>query len=178
VLWVLLVKYLVIYTLEPIGVDGANEATGTHWYCSNECRVEGNPVDGGSPIEWDGAFEHGMATPDADGLCCETCMAPLREQRPVYVVAVYDCGQQFGGREEGGWWYDAGSLVRVMRRFRSSKAAYAYSNRLNGKLQSRSWGPNEGKREYTSVLSDGEYRACTFENTAPAGFPERRPRYE
>ncbi len=96
----------------------------------------------------------------------------------TYVVAVYDCAQQYGGPEEGGWWYDTGSLVRLMASFRSEDAACAYARRLNNKLDSRKVGPNQGKREYTSVVSDGEYRAMVFDDYCPKGFPDRRPHYE
>lgn len=47
-----------------------------------------------------------------------------------YLIAVYDCAQQFGGPEEGGWWYDAGTLVRVVKVKRSREAAILYSYRL------------------------------------------------
>ena len=106
----------------------------------------------------------------------ETRIQPA--ERKNYVLAAYDCAQRFGGHEEGGWWYDAGSLVRVLRVFKSEDAAYEYSRRLNTRLRSREFGPNAGRREYTSVLSDGEIRAIVFEDTAPKGFPESRPRYE
>jgi hypothetical protein len=95
-----------------------------------------------------------------------------------FVVAVYEVDRCFGGAEEGGWWYDAGSLVRVMRVFRSEDKAYDYSSQLNRKLNSRVFGPNEGRRELSSVLSDGEYQARVFENTAPESFPDRRPHYD
>ena len=97
---------------------------------------------------------------------------------PTHVVAVYDCNLAFGGREEGGWWYDTGQLVRIVKVSRSEEQALAYCRRLNQRLKSRALGPNEGKREYSSVLSDGEYRAFTYENNAPGHFPAQRPRYE
>jgi hypothetical protein len=96
----------------------------------------------------------------------------------TYLVAAYDCSLAFGGREEGGWWYDAGELVRVLRTFRSEDKACEYSRRLNHRLQSRQFGPNQGKREYTSVLSEGEIRASVEVNHAPKYFPEARPHYE
>ena len=96
----------------------------------------------------------------------------------TYIVAAYDCGQKYGGSEEGGWWYDAGHLIRIVRTFRSEQRAYSYAQRLNHRLRSREFGPNRGKREYTSVLSEGEIQAHIHENQAPAYFPERRPRYE
>ena len=96
----------------------------------------------------------------------------------THLVAVYDVGMRYGGPEEGGWWYNAGSLVRVVKVFRSEDRAFEYCRRLNQRLNSRVFGPNQGKREYTSVLSEGELRADVYENMAPAGSPEVRPHYE
>lgn len=96
----------------------------------------------------------------------------------TYCVAVYDVALAYGGPEEGGWWYDCGSLVRIVKTFKSRDKAAAYRNRLNAKLKSRDFGPNVGMRPKSSVLSAGEYEAQVWEGTAPAGYPDRRPRYE
>jgi hypothetical protein len=101
----------------------------------------------------------------------------MSESRPIYIIAVYDVDRRYGGPEEGGWWYDAGTLVRVVRTMRHEQRAYDYCNRLNRKLRSRVYGPNQGKRELSSVLSDGVYEANVWECTAPAKFPESRPYY-
>jgi len=95
-----------------------------------------------------------------------------------FVVAVYDCSMCWGGPEEGGWWYDAGTLVRIVKLFKTEDAAYQYCRRLNSKLESRVFGPNQGKHSYTSVLSESELRASVYENVAPLGFPDHRPHYE
>lgn len=95
-----------------------------------------------------------------------------------YVVGVYLTDREFGGPEEGGWWYDTGDLVRPIRVFKSERSAYAYSNRLNARLQSRVIGPNVGRRSKSSVLSEGEYEARVHEGCCPSYFPEVRPRYE
>ena len=79
--------------------------------------------------------------------------------RTNYVVAVYDAGLSWGGPEEGGWWFNSGSLVRVMRVFPSEDRAYAYSRRLNARLESREIGPNKGKREkFHSLVCNGRAR--------------------
>lgn len=67
------VQFPVIFELEPIGVDGGNEATNPHWYCSDACRKEGNPVDGSHPIDHEGAFAYGDVATNIDGLQCECC---------------------------------------------------------------------------------------------------------
>ena len=101
-----------------------------------------------------------------------------RKSRASFLVSVYDTALAYGGPEEGGWWYDRGELVRTVRVFPSQERAYAYSRRLNRRLQSRAFGPNQGKREKSSVLSDGEFEAHVHENHAPASYPDRRPHYE
>ena len=96
----------------------------------------------------------------------------------TYIVAVYDVGLQWGGPEEGGWWYDAGSLVRICKTFRNESKAWEYSRRLNYKLRGRVIGPNVDRQPKTNVNSDGEYEALVYEDFAPKGFPEQRPHYE
>ena len=106
-------------------------------------------------------------------------MIPPFPMPPItYIVAVYDTGLKYGGPEEGGWWYDAGRLVRMVRMFRSEQRAYDYAQKLNARLRSREFGPNKGKHEYTSVLSEGEVAAQVHENSCPEFFPDRTPRYE
>jgi hypothetical protein len=101
----------------------------------------------------------------------------MRPKGP-WIVAVYHTALRWGGPEEGGWWYDAGSLARITRVFRHEERAYAYSRRLNAKLRNRTYGPNQGKREKSSAASDGVYEALVWEQHAPKGFPDVRPRYE
>ena len=96
----------------------------------------------------------------------------------VYIVAVYDCSLAFGGPEEGGWWYRIGTLVRQTRQFRNKERAYTYSRKLNARLESRTFGPNQGRSDITSVLSDGEYCAEVHQDRCPVGYPEQRPHYE
>ena len=95
-----------------------------------------------------------------------------------HVVAVYEINRQYGGPEEGGWWYDAGELARIVRVYCSEEAARAYCRRLNDRLKSRTIGPNTERRELSSVLSEGEYHAEVWEDTAPASYPDGRPHYE
>lgn len=95
-----------------------------------------------------------------------------------YIVAVYECNMEFGGPEEGGWWFDSGSLTRIMKVFKSEDLAYDYARKLNNKLKSRVTGPNFGRHDYSSVVSEGEYRAYVYDDHAPKYFPEERPHYE
>ena len=101
-----------------------------------------------------------------------------RGDRHNYFVAVYLADRAYGGPEEGGWWYDCGELVRVVRLFRTEESACEYARRLNRKLRSRRVGPNVGRREKWSMASDGEYEAHAYTDFAPQCFPDRRPHYE
>ena len=107
---------------------------------------------------------------------CESYRKP--NERANYLVSVYDAALAYGGPEEGGWHYNRGELVRTVRVCRTEDAAYKYCRRLNERLRSRKFGPNHGKREKSSVLSDGVFEAHVHRHYAPLNFPERRPHYE
>jgi len=95
--------------------------------------------------------------------------------RTVYVVAVYLCDRAYGGPDEGGWWYDTGEMVRIIRTFKDEERAASHAARMNRLLDATI---NNGRREISSVLSDGRYYAEVHENIAPHHYPERRPHYE
>lgn len=118
---------------------------------------------------------------DTNGFCDDACASEFLEDKqlkPNFVIAAYECQQRYGGSAEGGWWYDSGTLIRVVRTMRKRAEAYRYNRRFNFRLQSRQFGPNQGRREYTSVLSNGEVRTQVHENHAPKYFPVTKPHYE
>jgi len=92
-----------------------------------------------------------------------------------YVLAFYEIDRAYGGPEEGGWWYDTGTLVRPWRIVASEDRAYELARRANSlldRLQRR-------KRSVGSVAYAGGRHVCSvYENTAPAHYPEHRPYYE
>jgi len=96
----------------------------------------------------------------------------------AYTVAVYLCDRAYGGPEEGGWWYDCGvpseEHAHFTRGFKREKAAYAYARRLNERYAEQ-W--NQGRRDISSVLSEGQFYAEAHEGT-PAPYPKVRPHYE
>lgn len=96
----------------------------------------------------------------------------------VYSVAVYHVTRCYGGPEEGGWYYDRGEpseeFALHLRMFSRVKAAVAYAAQLDATVCA---GANEGRRELSSVLSDGRYRA-SVQDGYPAAFPQSRPYYE
>lgn len=60
----------VIYNMEPIGVDGANEATGVLFYCSESCRCTA-AIELRS--ESDGPVQYGRSEDYIDGAVCDAC---------------------------------------------------------------------------------------------------------
>ena len=96
----------------------------------------------------------------------------------MYTVALYLMELNYGGPEEGGWWYEEGELVKTLRTFEDEEAAVGYCARLSSRLRSRLVGPNAGRPSISSVASDGEYWAMMFEGEAPKYFPEETPHYE
>lgn len=92
----------------------------------------------------------------------------------VYVV-VYEVDRAFGGREEGGWWYDTGHLVHsVPIRGRKGQVMAKAAKVL--KRTRREW-PENGSS--SSVLGGHEDYRCWIETSEPAEyFPTERPYYE
>ena len=95
------------------------------------------------------------------------------------VVAVYEIDRAYGGAAEGGWWYDTGELVRVLRAFKSSQEeqAHEFCRRVNRSLHFKA--EHNNVRSVGSVIySGGRYAAECHEGTAPESYPESRPHYE
>lgn len=99
----------------------------------------------------------------------------------MHYVHKYQVWQEFGGPEEGGWWYTMHHLETDFEppRFGTEDEAYAECRELNFKEYERR--EREEEYEFTSVLSD----RCTFysydvQDTAyaPEWIPAERPHYE
>ena len=96
---------------------------------------------------------------------------------PQVTVAVYFVTRRFGGPEEGGWWYDAGepseAHAALTRGFDRWSEAESYRAHLCENVLPAL---NEGRRELSSVLSDGRF-AVEIQEGQPRPFPDRRPHY-
>ena len=110
---------------------------------------------------------------------CRRCGFPVNFQ-PHYWVTKYEVEQQYGGPEEGGWWYDSGVPVEDWEPmpFYSEEAAYAKCRELNEQEYERQ--EKEERYDYTSVLS---YRSTHYsynvdETPDPQPYPKTRPHYE
>lgn len=90
------------------------------------------------------------------------------------ILAFYEIDRAYGGPEEGGWWYDAGTVVRVIGFFLDEAAAVRAqqrANRLLDRLQ-------QHRTPVSSVTyTGGRYRALTFTGLPPAHYPAERPSY-
>jgi len=96
----------------------------------------------------------------------------------LYFVTVYLTDLAYGGAEEGGWYYGCGEREKGRRIFafddedHAEKFCFRYNRRLC------KW-VNKGRRSISSVLSQGEYTACFYEDKFPPDYyPEERPYYE
>lgn len=96
----------------------------------------------------------------------------------MYAVNLYFVDRAFGGREEGGWYYDYGQpeLHPLNRVFESYDVAHQYLNEQCLPVQEEL---NQGRPSIHSVLSQGQYRFIVGAKDAlPAPFPAERPHYE
>lgn len=93
-----------------------------------------------------------------------------------FAVAFYAIDRQYGGPEEGGWWYNTGSLIRIARLFTSEDLAFEYASRANRLLDLCN---RRLKYGVSSVIySGGAVSASVYEGVPPQHFPEERPHYE
>jgi hypothetical protein len=95
----------------------------------------------------------------------------------MYAVNLYFVDRAFGGREEGGWYYDYGQpeLHPLNRVFEHREDAEDYVISLQDYEEEL----NQGRPSIDSVLSQGQYRFIIGAKDAlPAPFPTERPRYE
>lgn len=94
---------------------------------------------------------------------------------PTFTVAFYEIDRAYGGPEEGGWWYDCGTLRRIARTFKTEDAAYAFARRANRLLCTF----QRTHRSVNSVIyNGGRYAAHVYDTPPPPFYPETRPTYE
>lgn len=118
----------------------------------------------------------------------DTALEPTEVIPPdcLYWVGVYLVDRAYGGPEEGGWYYDCGELVTdrsfyeghsdyLPRTFLDEKQAHAFAKTIDKWLEESH---NVGRREISSVLSEGRYYAMVMEGILPHHYPERKPHYE
>lgn len=98
-------------------------------------------------------------------------------------IAVFDVSLAFGGPEEGGWWYEAGSraeepdLIAMGKLVADQEEAKAVRDSIQEVLD-RDWNTGSRKYDLNSTISAGKYLALIHDGWPPARYPEVRPRYE
>ena len=98
-------------------------------------------------------------------------------------VAVFELDRVYGGPEEGGWWFNTGDLMKVVKAWpeRDEEKAYDYSRRFNRTLAFRRHEQRKipyGRLPIQSVnYSGGHYQAEVW-NDIPYSYPEHTPHYE
>jgi hypothetical protein len=98
----------------------------------------------------------------------------------MYLIALYEDNRAYGGPEEGGWWYDTGTLVRVVAVARRKDRAYELAKRCDYWLE-KCWQkrPMKYRIPVSSVnYTGGHFSAHVYKHVAPQHFPEVRPQYE
>ena len=92
----------------------------------------------------------------------------------MFYVNEYVIDQRFGGPEEGGWWFDVGFFQRQI--FKTGDEALAqHVHQAHRKTELPVL--NEGRREITSVLSQGRYEVY-IQCDPGTDFPQYQPHYE
>lgn len=110
---------------------------------------------------------------------CNICGTTMQERKPTWFsVAVFVVSREYGGPEEGGWYYDAGmpckdaEYVQHMRIFKDEGEAIKYRRFMQLGLDIflnplvRGIG---GRVYFQAHVTDEDY---------PRFFPEKRPHYE
>lgn len=101
----------------------------------------------------------------------------------MHSVAVYLHDRAYGGREEGGWWYDCydrssePELLALAAVFPTSHQANARAAEIQMSLNA-DWNVGHHRHSVDSVLSRGQYIALVHEGWPPSHLPEKRPTYE
>lgn len=101
--------------------------------------------------------------------CCEHSVESSGEREATFwSVGVYEVCRCYGGPEEGGWWYDAGTLIerRRVRVFEDLDEAERYHSQLWDEV------PEDERR--------GEIRTyvCGWTESLPEShWPKAQPRY-
>lgn len=92
-----------------------------------------------------------------------------------YYVNGYEVERLYGGPEEGGWWYDAGtSTGESWGPYETHDDAMDVYYALQGEVDLR----NEDRPPLHSVMSDGQFTVMVEDHRPVPYWPEVTPRYE
>lgn len=98
----------------------------------------------------------------------------------AWYIHKHEVAMQYGGPEEGGWWYTVGVPVKGFKveHFTDEEEAYARCRQLN--QQERERAEREEHYDFSSVLAyrSNHYSYTVEEFPVPMTFAESRPHYE
>jgi hypothetical protein len=98
----------------------------------------------------------------------------------MWYIHKYNVALAFGGREEGGWWYEVGVPENDWKTpaFTDEEQAYEKCRELNAAERIRA--EKEEEYDYTSVLAhmSDHYSYSVSEDSTARPYPESRPHYE
>ena len=94
-----------------------------------------------------------------------------------FKIAVYKVYRNYGGPEEGGWWYNSGDLVtQSRRRFSDEMEAIKYANKLRHRVD-RLWNmPRGSESDIYSVSGRYQFQVMVARRHEDF-FPQERPYY-
>jgi hypothetical protein len=92
-----------------------------------------------------------------------------------WYAGIYETNREYGGPEEGGWWYNTGSLVDTLGPFNSRDEAEAAGRHA---CQEGDWQNEPGADDSSIVYSGGNYTWDTCQGKPPEYYPEETPYYE
>lgn len=133
---------------------------------------------GSDKQEWE-AFDHYIEQGDPEGrMVCGTCKSVLNSNRydGAKFVNIYEVNRGYGGPEEGGWWYDYGS-VSVSFAIPSGDQEEAKAKLILAQSIVDDWNGDGENRDLGSVNCVGSF-LCWIEDHPGRDFPDRKPHYE
>ena len=99
-----------------------------------------------------------------------------------YSLGVYKTYRNYGGPQEGGWWFDSGRLeYRSKKTFFRLHEALDYYDSLQAKIDSMWNDPRGVRADLNSALGEYSFRVHVGdeeEDPLVDFFPSERPRYE
>lgn len=86
-------------------------------------------------------------------------------------VTIWFNTREYGGPEEGGWWYDTGEPIEIF------ECTEAEVEQKKAEAEAIVEKRNEGRRPLYSVRSTGRY-SVSVEDERPEPYPAETPHYE
>ena len=95
----------------------------------------------------------------------------IRHLKIGFHVGIYEVTREYGGPEEGGWYFDEGILL-------DSEIVETLQEALDQQHLYRTEYPNDGRNRFSAAPQGVDYEYEISTNPLPKHFPEEKPRYE